>query len=124
LKMQFVQLRRWAWGASDIAYVAEKGFFTPNRVPRLDMLFKFGRLLEGHITWAVAPLILAFSGFIPRMLNPQDLGTIGYTSDQLPHIASRIQTVALIGIIVTLFLSVKMLPPKPARYKRRRSLLM
>ncbi len=27
LKAQFVQLRRWAWGASDIAYVARYGFF-------------------------------------------------------------------------------------------------
>lgn len=119
LKMQFVQLRRWAWGASDVAYVAEKGFFTPNKVPKLDLIFKFGRLLEGHITWAVAPLILAFSAFIPALFNPQD-----YAANQLPLIASRIQTIALMGIVITLFLSVKMLPPKPARYKRRRTVFM
>lgn len=124
LKAQFVQLRRWAWGASDIAYVAEKGFFTQNKIPKLDLIFKFGRLLEGHVTWAVAPLILAFSGFIPRLLNPKDLGQTGFATLQLPIIVSRIQTVALIGIILTLYLSVKMLPPKPARYKRRRTILM
>ncbi len=124
LKMQFIQLRRWAWGASDVAYVAEEGFFTPNKAPKLDVIFKFCRLLESHITWAVAPLILAFSGFIPRMLNPGDLAHIGYTSDQLPHLASRVQTVALVGICVTLFLSIKMLPPKPLRYKRRRNVFM
>lgn len=124
LKAQFVQLRRWAWGASDIAYVAEKGFFTPNKVPKLDLIFKFGRLLEGHITWAVAPLILAFSAFIPRMLNSTDLGAAGYTTDQLPYIASRIQTLALVGIVITLFMSIKMLPPKPARYKHRRTVFM
>ncbi len=123
LKAQFIQLRRWAWGASDVAYVAEKGFFTPNKVPKLDLLFKFGRLLEGHITWAVAPLILAFSAFIPglfhRGLGPQDVAAI-----QLPLIASRIQQIALGGIVVTLFLSLKMLPPKPARYKHRRTVFM
>lgn len=124
LKAQFIQLRRWAWGASDVAYVAEKGFFTPNKVPKLDLFFKFMRLLEGHITWAVAPIILAFSGFIPRLLNPKDLDKIGFSSDQLPHIASRVQTIALLGIFITLFLSVKMLPPKPERYKRRRSVFM
>ncbi len=124
LKAQFIQLRRWAWGASDIAYVAEKGFFTPNKVPKFDLFIKFMRLLEGHITWAVAPIILAFSGFIPRLLNPKDLDQIGFSSDQLPHIASRVQTVALLGIFITLFLSVKMLPPKPERYKRHRSLFM
>lgn len=124
LKAQFVQLRRWAWGASDIAYVAEKGFFSPNKVPKIDLIFKFARLLEGHITWAVAPLILAFSAFIPRLLNPRDIGSTGFATDQLPHLISSIQTTAMIGIFVTLFLSLKMLPPKPARYKRRRSALM
>lgn len=124
LKAQFVQLRRWAWGASDVAYVAEKGFFTQNKVPKLDLILKFSRLLEGHITWAVAPLILAFSAFIPRLLNAEDLGQTGFATVQLPIIVSRIQTIALTGIVITLYLSVKMLPPKPARYKRRRTVLM
>lgn len=119
LKMQFVQLRRWAWGVSDIAYVVEKGYFTPNKVPKGDLTMKFLRLLEGHISWATAPLILAFSAFIPLLFNPQD-----YAANQLPHIASTIQTVALAGIVVTLVLSFKMLPPKPARYKPHRNLFM
>jgi len=119
LKAQFVQLRRWAWGASDVAYVAEKGFFTKNKVPKVDLIFKFSRLLEGHVSWATAPLILAFSAFIPALFNPSD-----FTANQLPLIASRIQTIALIGIFVTLFLSLKLLPPKPKRYKSHRNLFM
>lgn len=124
LKAQFVQLRRWAWGASDVAYVAEKGFFSPNKVPTFDLIAKFLRLLEGHVTWAVAPLMLAFSAFIPRLINPHDLGRVGFTTTLLPIFASRIQTVALLGIFITLFLSMKMLPPKPARYKHRRTVFM
>lgn len=119
LKAQFAQLQRWAYGASDVAYVAEKGFFTPNKVPKWDLIMKFGRLLEGHVTWAVAPLILAFSAFIPALFHPKS-----FAANQLPIIASRIQTIALIGIVVTLYLSVKLLPPKPERYKRRRTVLM
>lgn len=119
LKAQFIQLRRWAWGASDVAYVAEKGFFTKNNVPRMDLTFKFLRLVEGHLSWATAPIILAFSAFIPLLFNPED-----YAANQLPIIASRIQTVALAGIIVTLFLSLKLLPPKPARYKSQRRFFM
>lgn len=119
LKAQFVQIRRWAWGASDIAYVIEKGYLRNNNVPKLDLAFKLGRLVEGHISWATAPLILAFSAFIPSLFNPQDLG-----ANQLPLIASRIQTVAMLGIIVTLFLSFKALPPKPARYKAHRNVFM
>ena len=116
---QFKQIRRWAYGASDVAYVAEKAFFTPNKAPKLDRLFKFLRLLEGHVSWATAPLILAFAAFIPVLFNPNN-----YTANQLPLIASRIQTVALAGILVTLFLSIRMLPPRPLRYKRHRTILM
>jgi cellulose synthase/poly-beta-1,6-N-acetylglucosamine synthase-like glycosyltransferase len=119
LKVQFIQLRRWAWGASDIAYVLEKGYFSPNKVPRLDLLAKLMRLIEGHVSWATAPLILAFSAFVPMLFNPQD-----YAANQLPHIASNIQRVALAGIFVTLFLSMKMLPPKPKRYKAHRTFFM
>lgn len=119
LKAQFLQLQRWAYGASDVAYVAEKGFFTPNNIPKVDVFMKFFRLLEGHVTWAVAPLILAFSAFIPSLFHPKS-----FAANQLPFIASRIQTIALIGIVVTLFLSVKLLPPKPERYKRHRTVFM
>lgn len=119
LKAQFIQIRRWAWGASDIAYVLETGFFKPNKVPKLDLTFKFFRLLEGHISWATAPFLLAFAAFIPAFFNSDD-----FASNQLPIIASKIKTIALIGIVSTLFLSLKLLPPKPARYKSHRTLFM
>lgn len=119
LKAQFIQLRRWAWGASDIAYVLETGFFKNNKVPKLDLTMKFFRLLEGHISWATAPLIIVFAAFIPLLFNPQD-----YAANQLPQIASAVQRVALAGILVTLFLSLKLLPPKPARYKHHRTVFM
>jgi cellulose synthase/poly-beta-1,6-N-acetylglucosamine synthase-like glycosyltransferase len=119
LKMQFIQLRRWAWGASDIAYVVEMGYFRKNNLPKVDLTFKFLRLLEGHVSWATAPLILAFAAFIPILFNPQD-----FAANQLPLIASRIQTIALGGIVITLFLSLKLLPPRPKRYKSHRTLWM
>ncbi len=119
IKAQFIQLRRWAWGASDVAYVLEKGFFTKNKVPRTDLIMKLARLFEGHVSWATAPLILAGAGFIPAIVHPKD-----FSSNQLPVIAGNIQTVAMFGILATLYLSLKMLPPKPARYKRHRTIFM
>ena len=57
LRAQFVQLRRWAWGASDVAYVIEKGWGTPNSVPKRELTAKLGRLLVGHVMWATGPLL-------------------------------------------------------------------
>lgn len=119
LKAQFIQIRRWAWGCSDIAYVWTKAFITPNDVPKRDAIAKLWRLTESHVSWATGPILLAFSAFIPILFNPDDIA-----ANQLPNIVSRIQQVALIGLVVTMFLSFKSLPPKPARYTRRRSVLM
>lgn len=119
LKEQFIQIRRWAWGASDIAYVAYTGFIKPNKIPKHKILAKFLRLLESHISWSTAPLIIALAALVPFFLNPQS-----YIANQLPQVASKLQTVAMVGILVTLYLSFQALPPKPARYKRRRTFWM
>jgi len=119
LKAQFIQLRRWTWGASDVAYFAEKGFFTKNKIPTIDKLFKFGRLLEGHVTWAVGPILLAFAAFIPVLFNPEN-----YAANELPIVVSYIQRIALAGALVSIYICFKTLPPKPKRYKRHRTLFM
>lgn len=119
LKMQFKQLQRWAWGASDIAYVFNNGFLKKNNIPRHLMIARFLRLLEGHISWSTAPLILLTAALIPFLLN-----TDNYLANQLPQVASRLQTVAMVGILVSLFLTMRILPPKPLRYRRHRSLWM
>ncbi len=119
LRAQFVQLRRWAWGASDIAYVVKMGYQTKNKLPRVDLLFKTLRLIEGHLSWATAPLIITFAGYLALLFNPES-----YISNQIPIIASQVMTIALGGILITLFLSLRSLPPKPLRYRRHRTLWM
>jgi len=119
LKAQFIQLRRWTYGASDVAYIAHEGFLKKNKAPKFDVIIKFLRTLEGHVSWAAGSLLLAFAAFIPVLINPQS-----YAANELPLIVSRIQTVGLIGVLSSLFVALKTLPPRPARYKRHRSLFM
>jgi cellulose synthase/poly-beta-1,6-N-acetylglucosamine synthase-like glycosyltransferase len=119
LRMQFKQVQRWAWGASDIAYVVNQSFFKKNSIPLHKKLSKFFRLLEGHVSWATSALILLLAAIIPFFLNPDS-----YIANQLPQIASRINQIMMIGILGTLYVCIKTLPPKPARYKRRRNLWM
>jgi cellulose synthase/poly-beta-1,6-N-acetylglucosamine synthase-like glycosyltransferase len=122
LKAQFIQLRRWAWGASDVAYVIRQGFQVENKVPRRDLFFKIFRLLESHVSWATAPLLLAGAAWLPILLNPDAQDNI--VAHQLPRIASGINTLIVSGILVTVFLSLKVLPPRPPRYKASRNILM
>lgn len=119
LKAQFIQLRRWTYGASDVAYIATKGFFKKNKIPRVDLIPKLLRHIEGHVHWAVGAILLASAAFIPQFFNPEN-----YIANMLPITVSRIQTVGLIGIFASLFVCLKTLPPRPLRYRRHRTIWM
>ncbi len=120
LKAQFIQIRRWAWGASDVAYVAKNTYFYKNdKLNKTDATFKFLRLLEGHVSWATSPLILLYGAFVPSLLYHKNL-----LANQLPFIASNIERIALATILLSLYMSFKILPPKPARYKHTRTFWM
>jgi hypothetical protein len=119
LRAQFIQLRRWTYGASDIAYIASKGFFHKNSISKVDVIFKFLRTLEGHVTWATGTLLIYFAAFIPPLLHPEN-----FAANELPLIVSNIQRIGIIGLIASLYVSLITLPPRPARYKRHRSALM
>lgn len=122
LKAQFVQLRRWAYGASDVAYVASKVFTRDRTVPLGDGIAKFLRLVEGHVSWASASLILLFGAWGPLFINPESNRSL--VAHELPTIASGLQRFAMIGLFITVFLAFRMLPPRPERYKRHRNVGM
>lgn len=125
LKMQFVQVRRWAWGASDIAYVANQGFFKINNIPKHKVISKFFRLLEGHISWSTAPLILLFAAYPVFIFHTSSqIFGLGFLANEVPQYASALQRVAMVGILISLYLSMRSLPPKPLRYRRHRTLWM
>ncbi len=122
LKAQFIQLRRWAYGASDVPYVAVRLFTEDRTVPLVGGLSRFLRLLDGHVTLASVSILVAIGGWVPLFVNSEAARSV--SAHQLPDVVSAIQQVALIGLFVTVFLAFKMLPPRPERYKRTRSFAM
>ena len=122
LKAQFIQLRRWDYGASDVAYVGYRLFSKKRRkMPFWPLFTKFVRLLDGHVMLAVMAPVVALGGWVPMLLN---LGTRGATAYNLPNVVGVIQTVAMVGLIVTIVCSLRMLPTRPKQYKKSRTILM
>ncbi len=123
LKAQFVQLRRWAYGASDVPYVGSRIFSKDRNVSFFAGLARFFRLLDGHVTLACVSILVAFGGWIPLLINNQ-AARMDIVVHQLPEVISVMQRVAMIGLFITILLSLKMLPPRPERYKKSRNILM
>ena len=122
LKAQFIQLRRWAYGASDVPYVGVRVFSSQRNVPFWAGFTRFVRLLDGHITLACVSILVAFGGWIPLLLNGEAARSMAV--HELPDTISILQRVAMIGLVAMVFTSFKLLPPRPARYKRSRSVIM
>ncbi|HRJ06856.1 MAG TPA: glycosyltransferase family 2 protein [Candidatus Saccharibacteria bacterium] len=119
LKAQFVQLRRWAYGASDVPYVATRVFTRKRNVPFWAGFTRLLRLLDGHVTLACVSILVTFGGWVPLIINAEASRSVA--ANQLPEVLSVIQRIAMIGLFISVFLAFKMLPPRPARYKRRRT---
>lgn len=122
IKAQFIQLRRWAYGASDIAYVGNLGFNKKRKAPFWPFFAHFIRLLDNHVSWSSAPIIITFGAWLPLFINSESSRCI--VCHELPQVASQLQFIAMFGIFITVFLTFKMLPPRPARYKRHRNIFM
>jgi len=123
VKAQFIQVRRWDYGASDVAYVGVRLFTSRDKrpVPFLKLFPKFWRLLDGHVMLAIMAPIITAGGWVPMIMNASAHTMVGYN---LPNIVSIVETVAMVGLIVTVLISFRMLPPRPAKYRKGRSVFM
>lgn len=123
IKAQFVQVRRWDYGASDVAYVGVRLFRSRSKrgMPFLPLFAKFWRLLDGHVTLAIMAPIVAFGGWVPLIMNNTSRDMVVYN---LPSVVSVVQTIASIGLLITVLVSLRMLPKRPAKYRKRKTIFM
>lgn len=123
VKAQFVQVRRWYYGASDVAYVGSRLFGGKERrgMPFWQLFPKFWRLLDGHVTLAILAPIVAFGGWVPMIMNWSAHSMVAFN---LPNIVSVVETFASVGLIVSILVSFRLLPKRPAKYRKGKTLLM
>ena len=119
LKAQFIQLRRWDYGASDVAFVGVRLFSRERKkigqMKFMPLFAKFWRLLDGHVMLAAMSPIVAFGGWVPRLMNYDSKKLLTYN---LPETVGVVQFFASIGLMATIIVSLKMLPPRPPESKR------
>jgi hypothetical protein len=122
LKNQYKQKRRWAWGIENFPYIVE-GFLHNPRIPWHVKARYLFRTIEGHHSWATAPIIIAVLGWLPILFGgPEFHATV--LSYSLPFMARAIVSVAMLGLLISTGLSLLLLPPRPKEYSQWRYLGM
>ncbi len=110
----YKQKRRWAYGAENIPYFLF-GFIKNMKIP-FSKKFSFGfEVIEGQLTWATAPILIFILGWLPILFARDDfVGMVVFHN--LPIILSRVLTLTMLGLVMSAYLSILLLPPKPPNY--------
>jgi cellulose synthase/poly-beta-1,6-N-acetylglucosamine synthase-like glycosyltransferase len=114
---QYQQNRRWAWGATDIAYAVKKFVAHYSEVSKQNFLLRFLRALDQHILWPVNWWIITLGATLPPLINPAfKYSTLGYN---LPKISGIILTTCMLFLISVIIVDWLLKPPRPADFKKR-----
>ncbi len=121
MKSQYEQRNRWAYGVEHFPYVVLESIKQKN-IPILDRIVKVYRLFEANFSWATASIFLAVVGWLPIILNHNFSQTV--FANNIPFYAGRLGVITWIGLVLSAILSLKLMPPRPAKYGKHQSLIL
>ena len=107
---QYEQIKRWAWGVSDDAYILRQ-YFTVKGIPFFDKTLRIIKVIEDHFLWPVNWFAITVSALMPPLLNPTFSRTV--LGKTLPQVVSGILTISLISLLVIFFIDARSRPPRP-----------
>lgn len=119
---QYKQKRRWAYGIENFPLIA-RAFLKNKKIKSMRKLRHLFVMLEGHWSWATNSFIIALLGWLPVIIGGSEFNR-SVLAHNLPYITRYLMNAALIGLIVSMFLSLMLLPPRPSRYSRKRYIYM
>jgi hypothetical protein len=107
---QYNQIKRWAWGITDVPYVLKR-LFKHGEIPLRLRLRRFSNLFLNHLNWIFLPVLLMFGSSLPVLVSVDfsitDLG------QSLWFYSSLILATTLSTVLALVVLEALMLPPKP-----------
>ncbi len=113
-KNAYKQKRRWAWGVENFPLVM-RAFIHANKIPLWDRFRHGFKLFEGHFSWATWGFILSLIGPLPIFFAKNEFAaSVVYYN--VPDIAGTIFNLGFLCLIVSIFLSIALLPKTPLRH--------
>jgi len=120
IKNVYKQQRRWAYGAGDVAYFIF-GFLKNKKIPLNKKISLGGSVFEGHWSWATNSIMIFLLGWLPLLLGGESFSQT-ILSYNLPQLTSRLLTLAMLGLLGSVYFSMMMLPPKPPSLGKKKYL--
>ena len=105
----YKQKKRWAYGAEDIPYFIF-ACIKNKKIPWAQKISRGVELITGHWTWATMSILLFALGWLPVFLAGESFNRslIAYS---VPALSSRIMTIAMIGLISSIWFASRLVPP-------------
>jgi hypothetical protein len=120
LAQQYMQIRRWAWGVTDIPYYVHQALTHPE-IPLRRRIHRLADLWSDHINWAIAPFVLIFGSNLPLFLNPAFRQTT--LGQNLPFYTATMLTIAFCILVLLVYIEDRIAPRRPAGWSPFRRLL-
>lgn len=118
---QYKQRRRWAYNVEYYPHLIWP--LITSKTPLYKKLYKLYQYMEGNFTWATASIIIAFLGWLPLII-----GASGFLQSvvafNLPVVTQTLMRVALVFLIFSVYVNLVILPPRPKKYGRWKTVSM
>jgi cellulose synthase/poly-beta-1,6-N-acetylglucosamine synthase-like glycosyltransferase len=122
MKNIYLQQRRWAYGVADIPYFLF-GFLHNKNISRRVKAYWTFHMLEGFWSWPTNSLMIFAMGWLPILLGGSSFTTT-VLAYNVPRMTQWIMGFAMFGIVTSIYLTLKLLPPKPLAVGRHKYLFM
>ena len=122
LKNVYKQQKRWAYGVGEIPFFVF-GAIKDKKIPLFKKLSMGLDLVEGHFTWATSSILIFLLGWLPLFLGGQEFGQT-LMAHNLPRITSTIMTIAMMGLIGSIYISMLLIPSPSSKQPKTKYLWM
>lgn len=119
---QYKQKRRWAYGIENFP-VTMRAIWPDKLIALRTKLRVTFEMLEGHYSWATTSFILTFLGWLPLLLGGSAFRE-SVLAHNLPFVTKTLMTLGMLGLLISIPMSLLSLPPRPKRYHWSRNFLM
>lgn len=110
---QYEQMKRWAWGAADDAYIIKSWLRAPFG-SSLNKLIRIIHVLSDHFLWPVYWFVLTLGANIPVLLNPVFAQTVA--GRNLPRLSFAILSLCWIALLIIIFVDFSNRPKREGNF--------